>query len=120
MCNFKRLVQTVSSNGKFRIFLVRILIRKYYTDNKVFKKEFHTKETRKEEIKKDKVLQILVQFAGTYLRERVWKTEFFEFEYFSFFFSFVEKFQFSFNFESFLKFFSAEFSVEFSFSYLTW
>ena len=45
----------VSSNGKFPSFLVRILVQKDNTDNKVFKKEFYTKETRKKEIKKIKV-----------------------------------------------------------------
>ena len=55
-------------NGKFCSFLVRKLIRKNNTDNKVFKKEFNTKETRKKGIEKE-VLQILVQFAETYLRE---------------------------------------------------
>ena len=47
-------------NGKFHSFLVRRLIQKYYTDNKVFKKEFYIKETRKKRDWKDKVLQILV------------------------------------------------------------
>ena len=38
----------VSSNSKFRSFLVRILIRKDNTDYNVFKKEFYTKKkTRK-------------------------------------------------------------------------
>ena len=63
-------------------------------------------------------MQILVQFAGTY--QSVRETKFFEFEYFSFLFCFVEMFQGSLNSESSLKFFSAEFSVEFSFSCLTW
>ena len=36
---------------------------------KNFKKEFHTKETRKKRDRKDEVLQILEQFTGTYLRE---------------------------------------------------
>ena len=58
----------VSSNGQFRCFLVRILIRKDNTENKVFKKESYTKETRKKGIK-NKVVQIFVQFAGTFLRE---------------------------------------------------
>ena len=62
-------------------------------------------------------MQILVQFAGTYLREYpgnkvLWNWVF------SFLFSFVEMFQFSYNFESSLKSFSAEFSAEFSFSFL--
>ena len=48
VCNIKRL----SSNGKFRSFLVRILIQKDNTDNKVFKKEFYIKETRKKGIEK--------------------------------------------------------------------
>ena len=37
---------------------------------------------------------------GTYLRENVHKTNFFEFVHFFFLFSFVEEFQFSLNFES--------------------
>ena len=81
-----------------------------------FKKEILYKRNKKERDRKDQVLQISVQFAGTYLRE----TKFLEFEYFFFLFSFVEIFQCSFNFESSLKFFSAEFSVEFSVSCLTW
>ena len=44
----------VSSNGKFCSFLVRILLGKDNTDNKVFKKEFYTKETRKKGIEKIK------------------------------------------------------------------
>ena len=61
----------VSSSSKFYSFLVRIQIQKDNTENKVFKKEFYTKETRKKKKgdRKDKGLQILVQFAGTYLRE---------------------------------------------------
>ena len=47
------------------------------------------------------------------------ETKIFEFEYFSFDFSFIEMFQSSLNCESSLKFFSAEFSVEFSFSYFS-
>ena len=54
----------VSLNSKSCSFLVRILIQKDNTDNKVFKKEFYTKETRKKGIEKI-VLQILVQFVGT-------------------------------------------------------
>ena len=46
--------KTVSSNCKFRCFLIRILIRKDNTDNKVFKREFYTKETIKKEIEKIK------------------------------------------------------------------
>ena len=42
----------VSSNGKFHSFLVWILIQNDNTDNKVFKKEFYTKETRKKEREK--------------------------------------------------------------------
>ncbi len=61
-------IQTVNSNSKFRSFLVRILIRKDNTDNKVFKREFYTKETRKKGIEKIN-LQNLVKFTGTYLRE---------------------------------------------------
>ena len=82
-------------NGKFCGILVQILIQKDNTDNKVFKKEFYTKETRKKGIEK---------------MERVWETKFFEFEYF-FFFSFVKMFQFSFNFDSSERlFFSTEFT----------
>ena len=44
---------------KFHSFLVRILIQKDDTNNKVFKKEFYTKETRKKEVEK----------METYLRE---------------------------------------------------
>ena len=40
--------------SKFRSFLVRIVIRKDKTENKVFKKEFYTKETRKKSIEKIK------------------------------------------------------------------
>ena len=39
------------------------------TDNKVFKKEFYTKETRKKEIERIKCCKFLVHFAGTHLRE---------------------------------------------------
>ena len=49
----------VSFNDKFHSFLVWILIQKDNTDNKVFKKEFYTKEIRKKGIEKI-VLQILV------------------------------------------------------------
>ena len=65
------------------------------------------------------MLQILVQFARTYLRKCP-GTKFFEFKYLYFLFSLVGMFQCSFNFESSLKFFSAEFLVKFSFSCLTW
>ena len=41
-------------NGKFCSFLVRILIRKDNTDNKVSKREFYTKETKKKGIEKIK------------------------------------------------------------------
>ena len=44
----------LSLNSKLRISLVRILVRKDNTDNKVFKKEFYIKETRKKEIEKIK------------------------------------------------------------------
>ena len=40
-------IQTVSLNSKFHSFLVQILIQKDNTDNKVFKKEFYTKEKRR-------------------------------------------------------------------------
>ena len=43
-------IQTVSLNSKFCNILVRIQIRKDNTDNKFFKKEFHTKETRKKRV----------------------------------------------------------------------
>ena len=46
----------VSSNGKFRSFLVRIRIPKYNTENKVLRKEFY-KKNKKEGDKKDKVFQ---------------------------------------------------------------
>ena len=54
MCNIRRKVHTVSLNIKFRSFLVRTLVRKDNSDNKVFKKEFYTKETRKKVIEKIK------------------------------------------------------------------
>ena len=73
----------VSSSGEFRSFLIQTLIRKDNTDNKVFKKEFYTKETIKKGIEK-KFLQILVQFTEI-IRESVRETRFFEFEYFLFF-----------------------------------
>ena len=119
-----------------------MLIRKDITDNKVFKKEFYTKETRKKGI--DKIKSCKFQFILLELiRESVRETKFFEFENFSFlffffvcfvemfqsflnlsiflfFFCFVEMFQSSFNCKSSIKFSSAEFSVEFSFSRLTW
>ena len=60
---------TVISNSKFRRFLVRILIQKDNTDNKIFKREFYTKETRKKGKEKIKCCKFLVQFAGTYLWE---------------------------------------------------
>ena len=60
---------TVSLNSKFRSFLVRTLIRNDNTDNKVFEKEFYTKETRKKGTEKIKCCKFLVQFARTYLRE---------------------------------------------------
>ena len=53
-------VMFLISNGKFRSFLVRTLIQKDKTDNKVFKREFYAKETRKKGIEKNKVLQIFV------------------------------------------------------------
>ena len=58
----------VSLNSKFCSFLVRILIRKDNTDNKVFKREFYTKESRKKGIEKIKYCKFLVQFAGAYQR----------------------------------------------------
>ena len=64
------------------------------------------------------MLQILVQFAGTYLRECPGNKVLLNL--IIFLFSFVEMFQCSFNFKSSVKFFSAEFSVKFSFSCLTW
>ena len=48
--NFK----LISLNSKLRSVLIRILIRKYNTDNKVFKREFYAKETRKKGIEKIK------------------------------------------------------------------
>ena len=42
--------QTVSLNSKFRSFLVLLLIWKDNIDNKVFKKEFYTKDTTKKGI----------------------------------------------------------------------
>ena len=103
MCNFKRSGQTVSSNGKFRSFLVRILIRKDNTDNTNFKRNFIQKKQGRKGEKR--------------LRELIWEnvreTKFFEF---FFCFCFVEMFQFSFNFEFSLKLFSEEFLLEFSFN----
>ena len=61
------------------------------------------------------MLQILVQFAGTYLRECPEKQSSLNLSIVLFFFCFVEMFQSSFNCDSSLKIFSAEFSVEFSF-----
>ena len=46
--------ETKPSNSKFRSFQVRILIQKDNTDNKVFKREFYTKETRKKGVEKIK------------------------------------------------------------------
>ena len=60
---------TLNLNSKFRSFLVRILSRKDNTDNKVFKRNF-IQRIKKERDRKDKVLQIIVQFAGN-LSERV-------------------------------------------------
>ena len=62
--------QAVISNNKFRSFLVRILIRKDNADNKVFLKGILYKRKKKEKDRKDKMLQIFVQFAGINLRER--------------------------------------------------
>ncbi len=47
-------IQTVNLNSKFRSFLVWMLIRNDNTDNKAFKKEFFTKETKKKGIEKIK------------------------------------------------------------------
>ena len=66
------------------------------------------------------MLQILVQFAGTYLKECTKNKVHWIWVFIFFFFCFVEMFQRSLNYESSLMFFSAEFSVEFSFSCLTW
>ena len=62
--------QTVSLNSKF---LVRTLIQKDNTDNKVFKREFYTKETRKKGIEKIKcckflynLLELIWESCGTY------------------------------------------------------
>ena len=51
---YQTVIQTMSLNSKFRCFLVRILVRKDNTDDKVFKKEFYTKETIKKGIEKMK------------------------------------------------------------------
>ena len=53
----------------FRGFLVRILIRKDNTVNKVLKKEFYTKETKKKGIEKIKCCKFLYNLQETYLRE---------------------------------------------------
>ena len=37
-------IQTVNLNSEFHSFLVRILVRKDNSDDKVFKKEFYTKK----------------------------------------------------------------------------
>ena len=50
-------IQTVNLNSQFRSFLVRILIRKDNTNNKVFKRKF-IQRNKKEKDRKDKVLQI--------------------------------------------------------------
>ena len=42
----------VNLNSKFRSFLFGIVIQKYNTDNKVFKREFYTKEMRNKRIEK--------------------------------------------------------------------
>ena len=81
----------VNSSSKFCSFLVRILIQKDNTDNKDFKKEFYTKETK-----------------------GLWIWAFFSFQ-------FYQNVQFSFNFESSVKLsFQQNSWGEFSFSYLTW
>ena len=72
---------------------------------------------KKERDRKDKVLQILEQFDGTYLSVSGKQNSL---NLSIFLFCFVEKFQSPFNFESSLKFFQEEFFVEFSFSCLTW
>ena len=55
-------IQTVNLNNKSPSFLVWILVRKDNTDNKVFKRNF-IQRNKKERDRKDKVLQIFVQFA---------------------------------------------------------
>ena len=68
--------------------------------------------------RKDKLLQISVQFVGN-LSERVsGKQSSLNLGIFFFFFGFIEKFQSSLNFESSLRFFSAEFSIKFSFRWI--
>ena len=62
----------VSLNSKFRCFLVRILIRKDNTDNKVFKKEFYTKGERRgiEKIKCCKFSTICWKLSGRVSRKQ--------------------------------------------------
>ena len=104
-------IQTVNLNSKFRSFLVRVLVRKDNTDNKVLKKEFYTKKESDE----DKVLQIFSTICRN-LSERVsGKQSSLNLSIFLFFFCFIEKFQSSLNLESSFKFFSVEFKVEFFF-----
>ena len=107
----------VSSNSKFCSFLVWILIRKENTDNKVFKKEFYTKETRKKGIEKISVANFSAICWN--LSERVSGIQSSLNLSIFLLFCFVEIFQSSLSCKSSLKFFSAEFSVEFSFNCLT-
>ena len=84
---YKTVIQTASLNSKFRSFLVRILIQKDNTCNKVLKKEFYTKETSKKGIEKIKCCEFQFNFLE-FICESVRATKFFEFEYFSFLFLF--------------------------------
>ena len=111
---------TISLNSKFRSFLVWILIPKDNTDNKVFKREFYTKETRKKGIEKIKCCKFLVQFDGTYLRECPGKQSSLNLSIFLLFFLFCRKVAEFIKLQVFFKVLLAEFSVEFSFSHLTW
>ena len=102
----------MSLNSKFCSFLIRILIRKDNTDNKVFKRQFYTKEMRKKGIEKIKCCKFFVQFTGTFLKECLGNKSSLNLRIFLSFFCFIEKFQSSLNFEFSLRFFSTEFSVE--------
>ena len=63
--------QTVSLNSKFYSFLVRILIRKDNTDNKVFKREFYTKKKKERKIGIEKIKCCIFSAIYWNLSERV-------------------------------------------------
>ena len=76
-----KLIQTVNLNNKFSSFLVRILVRKDNTYNKVLKGNFIQRNLF---IEKMKCCKFLVQLAGN-SSESVWETKFFDLSLFSFF-----------------------------------